>query len=110
MKTLISSLLLSFMLASCVEIDPDSPDCIKHSVRGFRSTEACDDGASVKEYIFQNQSVYVFDPGICGADMTSEVLDEGCETLGYLGGIAGNTIINGEDFSIAVYQKTIWEN
>jgi len=95
---------------ACSDIDTDSPDCIKHSIRGFRSTTACDDGANVREYLFQGQMVYVFDPGTCGADMTSEVMDEGCETLGYLGGIAGNMIINGESFTNAVYQRTIWEN
>lgn len=102
--------ILAAACSACSDIDPDSPDCIKHSIRGFRSTTACDDGANVKEYLFQGQMVYVFDPGTCGADMTSEVMDESCETLGYLGGIAGNTVINGDSFSNAVYQRTIWEN
>ena len=52
--------------------------------------------------------VYVFDLGTCGADMTSEVLDENCNTLGFLGGIAGNTKINGDDFGNAKYKSTIW--
>ena len=110
MKLIIGLLACSLALMSCSDIDPDAPDCIKHSIRGFRSTTACDEGANVKEYLFQNQLVYVFDPGTCGADMTSEVMDEGCETLGYLGGIAGNTIIKGDSFSGADYQRTIWKN
>ncbi len=102
---------LCFVLfVSCQnDIDSNAPDCVKHRTRSFRS-ECCDSGASVKEYIFQGQNVYVYDPGDCGADMTSEVTDETCTTLGYLGGITGNTIINGEDFSLAQFERLIWKN
>jgi len=41
--------------------------------------------------------------------MTSEVADSDCNSLGLLGGIAGNTIINGEEFSNAKFIKTTWE-
>ena len=51
----------------------------------------------------------MFDPGTCGADMTSEVIDEDCNSLGYLGGIAGNVQISGTNFSEAVFIKVIWE-
>lgn len=54
--------------------------------------------------------VYVYDPGTCGADQTSEVTNTKCETLGYLGGITGNNKINGEDFSSATFKKTVWAN
>jgi hypothetical protein len=40
--------------------------------------------------------------------MTSEVLDENCNSLGFLGGIAGNTKINGEDFNNAKLKRTVW--
>jgi hypothetical protein len=32
--------------------------------------------------------------------MTSEVFDENCNSIGFLGGITGNTKINGEDLSM----------
>ena len=109
-KVFLVFFILAAACTACSDIDPDSPDCIKHRTRNFRSEIYCEEGASVKEYLFQGQMVYVFNPGICQFDLTSGVMDEGCETLGYLGGYAGNIIINGESFSNAVYQRTIWEN
>jgi hypothetical protein len=73
-------------------------------------TYACTTGASVKKYLFQDENVYVLDPGICGADYTSEVIDDDGNTLGQLGGIIGNAKINGENFSSAVFIKTLWKN
>jgi len=109
MKKIFALLLLATISVSCSDIEKDVPDCIQSEIRDFRSNLTCDEGATVEEYLFQGQMVYVFDPGTCGADMTSEVISEGCETIGYLGGISGNTIINGESFSNAVYQRTVWE-
>mgnify|MGYP000076591706 CR=1 FL=1 len=60
-------------------------------------------------YDFLGEKVYVFDPGTCGADMTSEVIDEDCNSLGFLGGIAGNVEINGANFSEAIARKIIWK-
>lgn len=99
-----------FVLVSCNKsrVDKDSPRCITHKVQDFK-TSCCDEGATMKEYSFQGKNVYVFDPGHCGADMGSIVSDEDCNTIGMLGGIAGNVTINGEDFSNANFQKTIWE-
>lgn len=53
--------------------------------------------------------VYVFDPGTCGDDMTSEVVDSECNSIGFLGGISGNMEINGEDFSTATFESLTWE-
>lgn len=83
--------------------------CLEEAIRLF-SELPCETGRSVKEYTFQNKRVYVFDQSSCGGDMTSEVTDENCKSLGYLGGMMGNTEINGEDFSNAVFNKTIWKN
>ena len=99
-----------FVFISCNKstVDKDSPRCIRNKVQDFKKT-CCNEGANVKEYTFQGKNVYVFDPGNCGADMGSIVSDEDCNTIGMLGGISGNTKINGEDFSNAGFQKTIWE-
>lgn len=86
-----------------------TPRCLKETLEGLRR-EGCSKGASLKEYSFQNKTVYVFEPGNCGADMAAPVLDKRCERIGYLGGFTGNTIINGEDFGHARYIKTIWSN
>lgn len=85
-----------------------TPQCVLNEIEEFKKI-ACTDGVKVDRYKFQGKEVYVFVPGTCGNDMTSEVIDEDCITLGYLGGIAGNTTINGDDFSKANFQKTVWK-
>jgi hypothetical protein len=82
--------------------------CITDKIEAFQ-TECCDQGANVKKYQFQGATAYVFDPGICGADMTAAVIGEDCSALGYLGGIAGNNVINGSSFDTAQLQATIWQ-
>lgn len=111
MKSL-SIILLSALLSinSCKKTDESkAPDCLESRINSFGGY-ACDHGATVKAYTFQNHTVYVFDPGNCGADMTSEVFDHSCKSLGHLGGIMGNTRINGEDFSNAVFVEQVWSN
>ena len=109
-RILIISIFTVISLLGCKKDNDDSeiPICIETKINEF-SLEACDNGANVKEYLFQNKTVYVFDPGTCGADMTSEVVDAECTTLGFLGGFLGNIVINGEVFDNAVFVKTIRE-
>jgi hypothetical protein len=86
--------------------------CILEKTQSFEyNSLTCDTGASIKQYSFQGQNVYVFDYGYCLADGTAAVLNEHCDTLGFLGGIAGNGIINNVNFyEVAQYQLTIWSN
>ena len=86
------------------------PECVKEMITDFKNYEACDSGANVNEYIFQEKTVYVFNPGACGMDLASPVINSACTSLGFLGGFIGNTKINGEEFSNAIFIKTIWEN
>lgn len=92
----------------CAQQEGHTPSCLKSKIETF-SKEACDKSANVKKYTFQGSTVYVLDPGTCGADMTSEVIDKNCSTLGHLGGIIGNTKINNTDFSEAKFRSTVWE-
>ena len=98
-------------LTSCnkAKVAKGTPDCVKDKITAFDEEITCEDGVKVDKYIFQDEEVYVFDPGNCGADMSSEVIDSDCNTLGYLGGITGNSTINGENFGNAQFQETIWE-
>jgi hypothetical protein len=111
MKTL--KLLVFFVpvfFTSCEKIDSDAPDCIKKLIK-HSSGLNCETGAFVNLYSFQGQNVYVFDPGPCGADMAATVYSENCENLGLLGGLAGNTKINGVEFGqVAVKIKTVWKD
>jgi hypothetical protein len=99
------------ILASCSKdkIARNTPTCIEEKIENFKK-EACETDADVKKYEFQDKVVYVFNPGLCGNDMTSEVVDESCETQGFLGGISGNYKINGEEFTSAKFKKTVWSN
>lgn len=105
-------LLIVFLMSfvACSKDEPGLSNCLESKINEFKDGDyACAEGANVKEYLFKDKNVYVFDPGICGADMTSEVLDEDCNSLGYLGGIAGNSVIDGTNFNEAVFIRIIWE-
>ena len=113
MKQSISLLLVFIVIgfSNCqkLDIEKDTPKCIKNLIKDFDKKQTCEKGVNVKKYTFQGITVYVFDPGTCGADMTSEVISSECNSLGFLGGITGNTDINGESFSNAILESTIWE-
>jgi hypothetical protein len=98
------------VFASCKKqgVQQSTPICLDKKIESFSASSNCND-ANVKAYTFQTKTVYVFDHGTCGADMTSEVIDSDCKTLGTLGGFTGNTKINGEEFSNAVFVKTVWQ-
>ena len=87
------------------------PACIDQKIKLFEIEDACKTGASVNEYLFQNNIVYTFDPGICVADGEINVYTENCVLLGVLGTIAGNEEIKGINFSKnATLIKLIWKN
>ncbi len=96
---------------ACKKEDPNSlPSCIDQKLVEFDFGGACPTGAKIDEFAFRGKTVFVFDPGTCGADLSSEVVDQNCNTLGYLGGFTGNTIIEGEDFSSAQFVRNHWQN
>jgi hypothetical protein len=113
MKAILMGGIFLLLLTGCQKDETNechSP-CIQSYVDSFRqSDEICGTGASVKQYLFQGQTVYVFDKGLCIADGTSDVRNAECTFLGALGGIQGNTRINGAEFNTAVYQRTLWSN
>lgn len=101
--------LITFVFACNKQgISRGTPMCVKQKIKKFAKESTCGD-ASVKEYNFQGKTVYVFEPGTCGSDMATEVISSDCSSLGFLGGFAGNTKINGEDFSNAEFVKTVWK-
>jgi hypothetical protein len=102
---------IPLFLTACEKIDSDTPDCIKNLIKHHDGLGLCQTGAFLNLYTFQGQNVYVFDPGQCGADMAATVYSANCEKLGILGGIAGNTKINGVEFGqVAVKIKTLWKD
>lgn len=95
---------------SCKETAYNTEPCIDEKIEEFsKSGDTCD-GAKVSEFEFKDKTVYLFDLGNCCCDYTSEVLDEACTSLGQLGGIAGNTEIEGLEFSnYARLVRVVWE-
>jgi hypothetical protein len=105
---LLTSICLVFLLIGCEKSNP-VPDCIELKIDGFKSSALCSN-ASIMEYSFQGEPVYVFSHGNC-PDGVAGVLDRNCNSLGYLGGIIGNTKIKGVDFGAnAQYIRTLWHN
>jgi hypothetical protein len=104
-------LLLPFIAASllsgCYDIEEGTPECMRKKIKQYAKGQGCDD-RSVGSYEFQGKVVYVMSSGTCGADMGADVFDEQCNLLGMLGGITGNTTINGGDFSKAIFIETVW--
>lgn len=112
MKTFIVLIIIGFVqLTACHKSSNDKPatNCLEQKILEFSKSSSCNN-SKVDEYLFQGKSVFVFDPGNCGADMALNVLNSDCLLLGFLGGISGNTKINGEEFSNAKFIKTWWEN
>ncbi|MFY0687927.1 MAG: hypothetical protein JXQ90_12220 [Cyclobacteriaceae bacterium] len=93
---------------SCNESDLEAkvPGCIQQEIDEMTT---CGEEAAVEEYLFQNDTVFVFHMGNC-PDAGSSVLDSECNYLGLLGGIAALREINGVDFwENATLIRVVWE-
>ena len=101
---------LTLTIAACEKSDiaENTPNCIIEKIETLKKNSICND-PSVKEYNFQMKVVYVIGQGSCGADISAGVFDNDCNGIGELGGITGNTIINGEEFSNAEFIRLIWK-
>jgi hypothetical protein len=112
MKQLIIILTLYSLLASgCEKSKYDAPGCIEDKIDEFVANVICDNGAYVALYKFNDKDVYLFYEGYCGADLGGTVYTKDCLYLGFIGGISGNTFIQGVNFyDSARYIKRIWEN
>jgi len=106
------SIFLIVSACNKLDLDDDTPDCIADKIREFRKqSSTCDNNASVEKYSFLGTTVFTFSPGNCGADFLSPVYNEHCDELGALGGISGNTQINGVEFGDqATLVAILWSN
>lgn len=97
------------VIASCNQHN-DIDDCIENRIANFGS-EVCENGATVKQYLFQGETTYAINYGPCIADYHDLILDENCDTLGLVGGFGGVTDINGDNYyDTAILESTIWQN
>ena len=99
--------ILFFTSCKKTNITEGTPESIKIKIEEFDKYQSCSD-AKVNEYEFQSAIVYVFEPGSCGADLAAPVYEKNGHELGYLGGIVGNTKINGQEFNSAKFVRTVW--
>lgn len=103
-------ILIALFLWSCEDTGPikNVPKCIDDKIETYPPDCGELYGTSVDEYWFQNEMVYVFDYSHCCCDFQSPVLNSSCDTLGFLDGLIGNYIINGENFENAEFLRTVW--
>jgi hypothetical protein len=101
------------LLWSCEKSDlpGNLPNCVKTEVEKFQDDQKNCDNASVIEFKFQGETVYVLSQGNCIADGGATVINNSCEEVCFLGGFAGITDCNGENFyETATEVQVIWEN
>lgn len=98
--TLISALLMVVVLSCACEKEDGMegiPSCVRERIAELEK-EDCPSVGEVYRYRFQGQTVFVIHPLQCGADLTSAIVDESCNTLCHLGGITGNQECGGVNF------------
>jgi hypothetical protein len=100
--------LLTFSGCEKVDVAKGTPKCVEKQIKEYKKIALCKD-PWVDEYSYQGKTVYVIVHGTCGRDIPDKVIDADCNSLGDLGGFAGNSEINGGDFSTATFVKTIWK-
>ena len=107
MKTLTILTLSIFILASCSEYDSE---CLEKRAEAFKLVRIDCSGSSIKKYEFMGETLYAFADGICISDGSTSVLDEDCNEVCFLGGIAGFSECYGKDFfAEAKLKETLWE-
>lgn len=90
MKKLILSLSILFLLFASCENDASLesiPSCIQQDIKNASRDGSSE--ATVTQYIYNGQNVYAFDPGIVYPDIMFTVVNEACEVICQIGGIAG---------------------
>lgn len=112
MKNLFYSLsILAFIfLSACNKEDLKAlPQCLQDEINS--SSRTCpDDKMSVSSYTFQGEKVYILTKDQCIADGGVSVVTQNCDTLCFLGGIAGLTSCQGEEFyQVATDEEVVWE-
>jgi hypothetical protein len=106
----ITIILIALLFACKKNNTSDStPSCVSEDIVKISNNENAIEPI-VNRYIFQEKTVYLIDDGMGQLDSQSKITDSNCNELGYLGGMMGNTKINGEDFfATAIHVKTVWK-
>jgi hypothetical protein len=105
-------LLLSLAFLACENVTTEPNEFSTELKAAFEVLKKNNDckTSKIDEYLFKGQTVYLFDPGLCGADMFSPILDKNGKTICNLGGIIGNTKCDGVEFEKeAKFVKNVWK-
>ncbi len=97
----LSATLLFF--ASCKkDIASGVPKCVKSKIQAYN------DLINVDEFFFQGKTVYTFSTDI--ADDFTYIYDESCALICQIGGFAGISNCNSENFyQAAIFKRNIWK-
>jgi len=104
-------MLIALLAWSCESLDlpKELPSCIEDQIKSEvkHSPVREPDKASVKAYLYNDEKVYIFDPGSGYADWLYTAYNSDCEVICQFGGLAGmNTC---PDFNEkAEYLGLIW--
>lgn len=102
--TLYALLIVSVLSCSKEDVGNEIPACVLEKVNELKANDEVPQGVSMSEYLFEGRRVYVEDQGT-----VAFVYDKNCNTIGMLGGFAGNTKVNGRDFAEAKLIREIWK-
>lgn len=101
-------ILFSITFLACSD---EHPECVDTRISQFKMDQADCPLATIKKYSFQDQIVYGFTDGNCIADGGTTIIDDSCQQLCFLGGIAGLTDCEGVNFNQNAEElELIWEN
>lgn len=112
MKNLVLSLSLISLIffSSCDKEDFKAlPQCIQDEINS--PDRVCPgDKMTVHSFFFQGETVFILTKDQCIADGGVSVVNQNCDTLCFLGGIAGLTTCQGEEFyQVATDEELVWE-
>ncbi len=86
----------------------NTPACISQAINANKNIPEWN-VKSVSEYTYQQTIVYIFDAKEVVSDDQTTVVKSDCSTLCVLGGIAGVSMCNGENFyEKAVFRRKVW--
>lgn len=91
MSNIFYKLSLGFLIAAAMASCGGTPGCIDDRIDLFMTNSGTCKGASVIKYRFNGDIVYAFTQGQCIADGATSIVDEDCNDICLLGGIAGFT-------------------
>jgi hypothetical protein len=115
MKNFLYFFFISVILFGCTDNDDKTkyPECIKSGIEIFLANYPTPPNtgyrASVEKYSYKGGIIYVtdFSPGF--PDGSSAVVNEKCEVICSLGGIAGNKF-DCVDWNTAIFLETVWKD